>query len=233
MLGATRTSGASPGGSSTSGWGTSKGIGPVTCTAGGPGARVLELRVGGDQRQVGADAAVEAVEGREAHALALAVQVPAPVLEADVERPLPGPPDRPPDRRARLTQSDREEGQARLDHRVDVGDQGGERHPGRLGGEGRGEGEDVGDDDRRVEALEQRQQRPRRVGGVLSLLGLRLGRREGAVFLGRGEVEPGALDRGAALLPGLDRHRVPAARQRPSQGDRREDVAGVAERGDQ
>src|SRR5262249_34193175 len=68
-------------------------------------------------------------------------------------------------------------------------------------------------------------------GGVAALVGVGLGRREGAVFLGGGEVEPGALDRAPALLPGLDRHRVAAARQRPSQGDRREDVAGIAEGG--
>ena len=89
------------------------------------------------------------------------------------------------------------------------------------------------DDDRRVEPLDQRQQRPRRVGGVAAVVGVGLGRREGAVFLGRGEAEPGALDRGAALLPGLDRHLVPAARQPPSQRDRREDVTGVAEGGDE
>ncbi|HVS99965.1 MAG TPA: hypothetical protein VHE08_05555 [Solirubrobacterales bacterium] len=35
VLGATRTSGASPGGSSMSGWGTSKAIGPVTWTEAG------------------------------------------------------------------------------------------------------------------------------------------------------------------------------------------------------
>src|SRR6202000_2346796 len=59
------------------------------------------------------------------------------------------------------------------------------------------------------------------------------GGRGGAVFLGGGEVEPGALDRGAALLPGLDRDLVAAARQRPSQRDRREDVAGIAGGGDE
>ena len=65
MLGATSTSGASPGGSSISGWGSSKVIGPVTSTPAGQRARVLELGEGGDQRQVGADPAVEALDRRQ------------------------------------------------------------------------------------------------------------------------------------------------------------------------
>ena len=81
--------------------------------------------------------------------------------------------------------------------------------------------------------LEQRQQRPGGLGGVGAVLGVRVGRREHPVFLGRGEAEPGALDRVAALLPGLDRHLVAARGQRPAQRDRREDVPGVAEGGEQ
>src|ERR1700759_2542337 len=60
------------------------------------------------------------------------------------------------------------------------------------------------------EPLDQWQQRPRRVGGVAAVVGAGLGRREGAVFLGRGEAQPSPLDRGAALLPGLDRDLVPS-----------------------
>ena len=153
---------------------------------------------------------------------ALQVEVAAAVLEADVERPLPGPPDRPPDRRARRPQPDREERQSRLDHRVDVGDQGRQRHPGALGGEGRGQGEDVADGDVRAHLLQQRQQRPRRLGGVLAVGGVRFRRREHPVFLGRGEAEPGALDRRPPLLPGLDHDLVPAPGQRPPERDRRE-----------
>ena len=93
-------------------------------------------------------------------------------------------------------QADGEERHPRFHHRIDVRDQGRQRHPGGLGGEGRGKGEDVGDDDRRVEPLDQRQQGPRRVGGVAAFVGVGLGRREGLVFLGGGEGEPGALDRG-------------------------------------
>jgi hypothetical protein len=200
---------------------------------GRPLARVLKLGVGGDQRQVGADAAVEALDRRQVQPLPLQVEVAATVLEADVQRPLPGPPDRRPDRRARRPQADREERLSRLDHRVDVGDQGRQRHPGALGGQGGGEGEDVADGDVRAHLLQQRQQRPRRLGGVLAVVGVRLRRREHLVFLGRGEAEPGALDRGPALLPGLDHDLVPALGQRPTQGDRWEDVPGIAEGGDQ
>src|SRR6202000_1537794 len=46
VLGATRTSGARPGGSSTSGWGTSKGIGPVTWTPAGQRALNIGLEHG-------------------------------------------------------------------------------------------------------------------------------------------------------------------------------------------
>ena len=62
---------------------------------------------------------------------------------------------------------------------------------------------------------------------------VRVGGREHPVFLGGGEAEPRALDRGPPLLPGLDHHLVAAPGQRPAQGDRREDVPGVAEGGDQ
>ncbi len=86
---------------------------------------------------------------------------------------------------------------------------------------------------RRVEPLQQGQQRARRVGGVAAVVGVGLRRREGAVFLGGGEAESGALDRDAALLPGLDRHLVPATGKCPSERDRREDVPGIAEGGDE
>ena len=164
---------------------------------------------------------------------ALAVEVAPAVLEADVEGALPGAPDRSPERRSRRLQADREEGQARLDHRVDVGDQGRQRHAGLLGRQRRRQGEDVADDDVRPHLLEQGQQRSRRLGGVLPVGGVRIRRREHAVFLGGGKAEPGALDRGPPLLPGLDRDLVAATAQRPSQRDRREDVAGVAEGRDQ
>ena len=206
---------------------------PGDLDPGRPAPRVLELGEGRDQRQVGADPAVEALERRQAEPLALPVEVAAPVLEADVQRPRPRLPDPAPERRPRRLQADREERQARLDHRVDVGDQGRQRHPGLLGGEGRGEGEDVADHRVRAHLLEQRQQRPGRLGGVGAVLGVGVGRREHPVFLGGGEAEAGALDGGAALLPGLDRHLVAALGQRPAQRDRREDVAGVAEGGEQ
>ena len=141
-----------------------------------------------------------------------------PCSRPTVQRPLPGPPDRPAERRPRRPQADREERQARLDHGVDVGDQRRQRHAGLLGGEGRGEGEDVADDGVRAHLLQQRQQRPRRLGGVLALLGVGVGRREHPVFLGRGEAEPGALDRLAALLPGLDHDLVAARGERPARG---------------
>ena len=163
----------------------------------------------------------------------LQVEVAAAVLEADVQRPLPGPPDGAPERRARRLQADREERQARLDHRVDVRDQGRQRHPGALGRQRRRQGEDVADGDVGPHLLQQRQQRPRRLGRVLAVGGVRFGRREHPVFLGRGEAEPGALDRRPPLLPGLDHDLVPAPGQRPPQRDRREDVPGVAEGGDQ
>ena len=54
-----------------SGWGTSKVIGPVISTPAGQSPRVLELREGRDQREVGADPAVEALERRQAEPLAL------------------------------------------------------------------------------------------------------------------------------------------------------------------
>ena len=138
-----------------------------------------------------------------------------------------------PERRARRLQADREERQARLDHRVDVGDQGRQRDPGLLCRQRRRQGEDVADDDVRPHLLEQRQQRPRRLGRVVAVGRVGVGRREHPVFLGRGEAEPGALDRLAPLLPGLDHDLVAALAQRPPQRDRREDVPGVAKGGDQ
>ena len=81
--------------------------------------------------------------------------------------------------------------------------------------------------------LQQRQQRPGRLGRVGAVLGVGVGRREHPVFLGRGEAEPGALDGAAPLLPGLDHDLVAARGQRPAEGDRREDVARVAEGGEQ
>ena len=59
VLGATSTSGSSPSGSSMSGYGSSNSIGPVTCTAGRPAPRILELRERRHQRQLAADPAVE------------------------------------------------------------------------------------------------------------------------------------------------------------------------------
>jgi hypothetical protein len=46
------------------GMGDLEGHRPGHLHRGGPGARVLELRVGGDEGQLGADAAVEVVQGR-------------------------------------------------------------------------------------------------------------------------------------------------------------------------
>ena len=122
-------------------------------------------------------------------------------------------------------------GMPRLDHRVDVGDQRRQRHPGLLGGQRRRQGEDVADGDVGAHLLQQRQQRPRRLGGVVAVGGVGIGRREHPVFLRRGEAEPGSLDRRPPLLPGLDHHLVPAPGQRPPQGDRREYVSRVAEGG--
>ena len=95
MLGATRTSGSLPRRQLDLRVGHLEGHRPGHLDPRRPLARVLELRVGGDQRQVGADAAVEALDRGQAEPLALQVEVAAAVLEADVERPLPGPPDRP------------------------------------------------------------------------------------------------------------------------------------------
>ena len=147
VLGATRTSGSSPGGSSISGWGTSKVIGPVISTPAGQLARVLELGEGPDQRQVGADAAVEALDRRQARARSRCrLRSRRPCSRPMFSARCPGSPDASPDRRARRLQADREERQARLDHRVDVGDQGRQRHPGLLGRQRRRQGEDVADD---------------------------------------------------------------------------------------
>ena len=82
--------------------------------------------------------------------------------------------------------------------------------PASLGGERRRKSEDVADDDVGAHLLQQRQQRPRRLGCVIAVGRVGVGRREHPVFLGRGEAEPGALDRRAPLLPGLDHHLVPA-----------------------
>ena len=64
---------------------------------------------------------------------------------------------------------------------------------------------------------------------MAAVLRVGVGRRKHPVFLGRGEAQAGALDRGPALLPGLDHDLVATLRQRPPEGDRREGVAGVAE----
>ncbi len=87
--------------------------------------------------------------------------------------------------------------------------------------------------DVRAHLLQQGQQRPRRLGRVRSLGRVGVRRREHPVFLGRGEAQAGALDRRPPLLPGLDRHLVAAPGQRPPERDRREDVARVAEGGDE
>ena len=153
--------------------------------------------------------------------------------EADVEQAVALAPGPAPEPRPRRPQADREERQPGLDRRVEVGDQGRPRDPGDLGGECRRQGEDVADDDVGAHLLEQRHQRPRRLGGVRAFGRVGVGRREHPVFLGRGEAEAGALDGGAALLPGLDRDLAPAGGQRPAEGDRGKGVAGVAEGGDQ
>ncbi|HEY7257028.1 MAG TPA: hypothetical protein VH476_10140 [Solirubrobacterales bacterium] len=114
-----------------------------------------------------------------------------------------------------------------------MGDQGRARDSHHLGGERRRQGQNVADDDVGPQLLEQRHQRPCRLGGVIAFGRVGVGGREHPVFLGRGEAEAGVLDRGAALLPRLERDLGAARRQRPAEGDRGKDVAGVAEGGDQ
>ncbi|MGC1166878.1 MAG: hypothetical protein WA862_12305 [Solirubrobacterales bacterium] len=176
---------------------------------------------------------MEVLDRRQAEPLALQVEVAAAVLETDVEGPLPGSPDRPAERRARRPQPDREERQPGLHDGVDVGNQGRQRYPGALGGQGRRQGEDVADGDLRAHLLQQRQQRSRRLGGVLAVGGVGLRRREHLVFLRGGEAQARALDRRPALLPGLDHDLMPAPGKRPPQRDRWKNVSRVAKRGDQ
>ena len=189
MLGATRTSGASPGGSSISGCGISNVIGPVSSTPRGQRRGYSSWGKVADQRELGADPAVEALDRRQAEPLALAVEVAPAVGEADVEQPLPLAPRPSPDRRPRRPQPDREEREPRLDGGVEVGDQRRARDPRDLGRERRREGEDVADDDVGPHLLEQRHQRPRRLGGVVAFGRVGVGRREHPVFLRRGEAE--------------------------------------------
>ncbi len=112
-------------------------------------------------------------------------------------------------------------------------DQGRERHPGALGRQRWRQREDVADRDVRAHLLQQRQQRARRLGGVLAAVGVRLRRREHAVFLGGGESEPSALDRRPSLLPGLDYDLVAPPCERPPQRYRRKRMSGVAKGGNQ
>src|SRR4051812_25828847 len=82
-----------------------------------PAARVLELRVGGYQRQVGADAAVEAIDRRQVEPLALDVEVAPALFETHPQRPLMAvAPDLAAEARPRRPESDREERVPRLDH---------------------------------------------------------------------------------------------------------------------
>jgi len=176
---------------------------------------------------------VEALGGGQAQSLALPVEVAAPLLQPDVDRPLPGSPDPTSERRARRLHADGKMGQPRLDHRIDMGDQGCPRHARHLGRERRRQGEDVADHHMRAHLLQQRQQCPCRPGRVAILGRIGAGRGVHPVFLGGGEAQSRALDGSSPLLPALDRHFVAASGQRPAQGDRRKDVARIAEGGDQ
>ena len=124
VLGATRTSGASPGGSSISGWGSSKVIGPVTSTPAGQRRGYSSWGKVADQRQVGADPAVEALERRQTEPLTLHVEVAAALPQADV-RASAAPPSR---RRVRAAYA---AAAGRSRRRADPA-----RPPGRCGGSG-------------------------------------------------------------------------------------------------
>ena len=160
VLGATSTSGPSPSGSSTSGYGSSKLIGPVTWTCRRPAPRVLELRERRHQRQLLADPAVEPLDRRQPDR-------PRVRLRSSPPRAQPGPqhrqrraPQRPsrPASAAAAPRS-REERHPRLAHRIHVRHQCRPRHPGRLGRQRGRQRQDVADHDVRPQLLEQRHQR--------------------------------------------------------------------------
>ena len=195
--------------------------------------RVLELGEGADQRQVGADAAVEALDRRQVESRPLPVEVAPAVLEADVQRSLPGPPDGAPERRARRLQADREERQARLDHRVDVGDQGRQRHAGLLGGQRRRQGEDVADDAcGRISSSSGSSARAASAAWSPSAeSGSGGGNIRYSSAAAKPSPAPSTASRRSSQVSIIDLVAAPA--QRPSQRDRREDVPGIAEGGDE
>jgi len=99
-----------------------------------------------------------------------------------------------------------------------------------LGGKGGGNGEDVVDDDVRIELLEKRHQRDRGV----TTTGRPGGRwREHLILVRANEAEAGATDSFFPLWPGLDQNLVTGCLQRPPEADCGKDVSGVAESGDQ
>ena len=97
--------------------------GPTTCTCAGQRARVLELREGGDERELAADAAVHVGERRQAEPRAGVVELDAAALEAPVDRPLGLAPERAPGGGARQARAERVDREVGLAVRVDVGDE--------------------------------------------------------------------------------------------------------------
>ena len=104
-----------------------------------------------------------------------------------------------------------------------------DRHALELAGERGREREDVGDDDRRRHVAHERDRLARRALDRLVGRQRALARGEDVVLRRRREGHPLALDVLLPAPPGLQRDRMPAARELAAERDHREGVPGVAE----
>ena len=204
---------------------------PLVCAA-----RVLELREGGYERELAADAPVYMGERRQSHLRARLVELDAPALQALVNDLVGATPEGASGSGARHARAERVDGETARAVGMDMRDEGGARSPIELGGEGGGEREDVVDDDMGLHVAHERE----RVAGGARDGGVEVERwragiagGEDAILGGGGEGEPLGFDLVLPALPGLQRDVVSARGKGTPEGDHGEGVAGVAEGAEQ
>src|SRR5204863_3304922 len=129
----------------------------------GPAARILELREGGDERELPADAAVDMLQRLEAEAGARAVQLGASEFEPLVNWPLRLSPHLAPQLTPWYASAERVDGEVRFTVGIDVGDERCARHARELARQRGREREDVGDEHVGRHLANERQRVP---GGV-------------------------------------------------------------------
>src|SRR5207248_678380 len=153
----------------------------------------------------------------------------APELEPPRDRSLGTPPQGPTESRACEARAERVDREVGLTVRIDVRYERRARDLFQLRGERGGEREDVRDEHIRRRRSQERERVTRGVNDRLVEIE-RLGPRGKHLILRRGrEREALGLDVVAPAPPGLKRDLVASRPQRPSEGDHRKGVAGVAE----